>query len=638
MGAFPPKRTVPAGTSASVSAVLSEPVPVMQAPVTQTPVIQAPTPSPPVDEDSKPTATACLPPGSWLAASAPASVAPTSVGCSIQTTSALSAQAETARSAATSAVSFRSTAGQFGSLVPPLPMSHLHLVTDGQGDPARDCESTLHFDDSHAGGLFFNAEMQEETTTSFVLQNSPFPAHAGTAVDELIPNQEMAAQPQLPLPMPWAIGPAGGHPGRQATGSSTVSLGSSTVTQPGDASPGPSTTIGSSTVTIPGEALLPPAGQHFSVSSPSSTAKEEEMILPSGSVTPPPGGGGEAKQLQRRRSSSLRRGSDLAATARALAPRLNDEKLSVPAAAEMVKLRDLRELRSFRNPPAVVIQVFEAVATILSISDPSWVRVKRMLDNGFLGQVQSFDPAKATLSQAERLAVLLQAPAFSDAALAERCPAVVALAAWCNAVGRSLQVSTLQLEAPTPPVPPKAAGARGSPPSRGASQRRSSEELDVEQQPPAAKRRPTPKRSMLSRPDLGGLDVLPDLWSMGQAELSRVRELSVSRKGVGVVTFHGSTDCRSLVTGGRLSQIVVLRPGEVVVYPDQDKKPPVGMGLNKPATITLYGCLPKVKGSWDSNMREKYKNRVKHMTQAKGAELLEYDCDQGVWQFRVQHF
>jgi len=117
-----------------------------------------------------------------------------------------------------------------------------------------------------------------------------------------------------------------------------------------------------------------------------------------------------------------------------------------------------------------------------------------------------------------------------------------------------------------------------------------------------------------------------------------VQELRISREGVGAVTFHGGTDCRNLVSRRRLSEIIVLNPGEVVVYPNQSLKPPVGVGLNKPASVVLFGCLPKTQGFRDKRARERYKKRVRQMTEDKGAEFVDYDCDEGVWQFRVAHF
>jgi len=316
---------------------------------------------------------------------------------------------------------------------------------------------------------------------------------------------------------------------------------------------------------------------------------------------------------------------DLAAAARSAVPRLLGQRPSSGAAASAVTLSDLRELRSFRNPPSVVCQVLEAVAVILGVPDTSWVKMKRLLDSSFLGRIRELNPANVSLAQAERLRALLQLPPFIEGlSLGERCPAIAALAMWCSAVGRELP----EPDVPQPVPSGERAAADGSP-ARGLRAHSAAEP------PPVAPTRPP----STTRPDLEGLEVQPDLWVLSEAELACVRDFSVSREGIGFVTFHGSTDCRALASGKeRLSDLVSLKPGEVVVYPEQEKKPLAGSGLNKAATITLYGCVPKAKGSWDRAAREKFRSRVKQMTEAKGAEFLDYDCHQGVWQFRVPHF
>lgn len=248
--------------------------------------------------------------------------------------------------------------------------------------------------------------------------------------------------------------------------------------------------------------------------------------------------------------------------------------------AAQVTAKELAELRTFRNPPAVVCQVLEAVAVILGVSDGRWSSMRKLLDNNLLTRLSTLNPMELSHSQKNKLQMLLQVPTFTDGSLLERCPAVASLARWCSTVG-----SVLNGE---------------------------------------------------EKVDLGGLLIEPDLWLLNEAELANVEDLTVMRHGVGCVTFHGVTDCRELVYC--LPDVVVLNPGEVVIYPNQKVKPPVGSGLNKPSTIKLYGCHPKSQIFKDERAREKYKIRVKTMTEEKGADFIDYDCDQGVWQFRVSHF
>jgi len=313
------------------------------------------------------------------------------------------------------------------------------------------------------------------------------------------------------------------------------------------------------------------------------------------------------------------------ASARHYSSLLCDADVTVREAAAAVNLRDLAELRSFRNPPAVVCQVLEAVALLLGMEDCRWAKMWKLLDKEFVAKIRSFDPASTSPAQAERLAVLLQVPTFSDGLLGDRCPAVVALAAWCNAVGRDLEAAPLAPRTSTARLPmPRVRPAPAPAPAP----------RQVGRGPGSARSSGKPG----ARPDLGGLEVEPDLWSLSEDELARVPELQVSRAGVGSVTFHGITDCRSLVQRRRLLDIIILNPGEVVVYPNQSSKPSVGVGLNKPASVCLFGCLPKAQGFRDRRARERYKKRVRQMTEDKGAEFVDYDCDEGVWKFRVAHF
>lgn len=137
--------------------------------------------------------------------------------------------------------------------------------------------------------------------------------------------------------------------------------------------------------------------------------------------------------------------------------------------------------------------------------------------------------------------------------------------------------------------------------------------------------------------NLAGLIVEPELWKLSDAELLNVRNLRVGRTGVGTVTFHGETDCRGLMH--QLHELLVIEQGEVVVYPDARWKPPVGHGLNKPASVVLYGCMPKSQQRLaDPKARDRYRQRVSHMTEEKGAVFEDYNCEDGTWKFRVTHF
>ena len=133
---------------------------------------------------------------------------------------------------------------------------------------------------------------------------------------------------------------------------------------------------------------------------------------------------------------------------------------------------------------------------------------------------------------------------------------------------------------------------------------------------------------------------------MSQTELCQVKHFTVIREGVGQVRFHGETDCSEASLGVRLHElgkICRLRQGEVVVYPETCTKPPIGEGLNKPASLVLLGCMPPKAPNGDvafpnAKSRNRYRQKIAEMTRRKGAVFVDYDCDTGVWKFDVDHF
>ncbi|GAA0164130.1 transporter [Lithospermum erythrorhizon] len=118
----------------------------------------------------------------------------------------------------------------------------------------------------------------------------------------------------------------------------------------------------------------------------------------------------------------------------------------------------------------------------------------------------------------------------------------------------------------------------------------------------------------------------------------RVKDFVVGRKGYGSIKFIGETDVRRL----DLENIVQFNNREVVVYPDESKKPPVGQGLNKPAEVTLLNIkfFNKKTGEQftEGASAQKCKDSLIKKSAEQGAEFLSYDPVKGEWKFRVNHF
>jgi hypothetical protein len=274
--------------------------------------------------------------------------------------------------------------------------------------------------------------------------------------------------------------------------------------------------------------------------------------------------------------------------------------------ATSVTRESLFDVRNANRPAPVVKDVIETVALLLGQPETKWDKLKRFIGSPtFMTGIQTLNLyQKVTREQFRKLRERLGHADFDEELIKTVCVPVVPLAMWCRAIGIYLSKTKYR---GGPEIRPLAGGVR------------------YLQRP--ERRPPTPGAYMIFD---------PDLEQLGSEELRRVQDLTISRQDVGQIMFHGETDC----TGLDFERIVRLEIGEVLVYPDSSSKPPPGMGLNKAATVTMYQCWPP-NGSkllQDANSQEKYKSKIKHMTEEKHAKFLDYDCNTGVWKFSVDHF
>lgn len=286
------------------------------------------------------------------------------------------------------------------------------------------------------------------------------------------------------------------------------------------------------------------------------------------------------------------------------------ETIALSAKTILSSRKDLAELNKISKPQPVVKHVCEAALLIVGLlgdgvkdkNSLTWVQVRKaLLDKTFFEKLKAFKLKQVTHAQFQRLRRYLLQNGYDEEQIKTHCMPIVPLSTWTRAVGSALSLT----EFPGGPEIKPVAHAMGPTTPGG---------------PPT-------------------LLVQPDLSKLTPEELRNVKELTVSRPDVAAITFHGYTDCTDLY----IPSIVQLEVGVVLVYPQADvsgHKPPPGHGLNKRATVSMFQCWPPSEQdiALDDKGREKYRKKIKQMTEKKNAKFIDYCCETGIWQFQVEHF
>ncbi|KAJ1527107.1 hypothetical protein ONE63_008642 [Megalurothrips usitatus] len=119
-----------------------------------------------------------------------------------------------------------------------------------------------------------------------------------------------------------------------------------------------------------------------------------------------------------------------------------------------------------------------------------------------------------------------------------------------------------------------------------------------------------------------------------------VDNFTVGREGYGNVFFEDKFDVADL----NLDEIVHFRHKEVVIYPDDQSKPPIDQGLNRRAQVTLDRVWPMDKTNHESIMepdrlsKMDYEGKLRRVCAKMGARFKEYRPQTGSWVFTVDHF
>lgn len=179
--------------------------------------------------------------------------------------------------------------------------------------------------------------------------------------------------------------------------------------------------------------------------------------------------------------------------------------------------------------------------------------------------------------------------------------------------------------------------------TRGGSQISSSDSLFSTSvgSPPEKDIPPHPTGIVLTRQGYYIIPTLDDITNlMDEQGRCIVPNFTIGRNGYGNVYFNESFD----VHGLNFDEIVHFRHKEIIVYPDDENKPPVGHGLNRKAQVTLDQVWPIDKTLHEPIKDPKrleamsFEAKLRRVCDKSDTRFLEYRPDTGSWVFKVDHF
>lgn len=115
--------------------------------------------------------------------------------------------------------------------------------------------------------------------------------------------------------------------------------------------------------------------------------------------------------------------------------------------------------------------------------------------------------------------------------------------------------------------------------------------------------------------------------------------LTIGRLGYGNIYFREPVD----IFGINIDAVLFITHKMLSIYPDSDKMPRKGTGLNVPCQITLDRVFPTNNEKEDitSPFGEtliKFKEKLKKVCERMGTEFIDYRPETGSWVFTVEHF
>ncbi|AGO13098.1 AaceriAFL059Cp [[Ashbya] aceris (nom. inval.)] len=139
---------------------------------------------------------------------------------------------------------------------------------------------------------------------------------------------------------------------------------------------------------------------------------------------------------------------------------------------------------------------------------------------------------------------------------------------------------------------------------------------------------------------------IEQLQRLTPQQLSAIPNFVIGRKGYGSISFDLDVDLTAFSDDFRhalFGNVIMFNENKTVeVYPDDSLKPPIGLGLNVPATITLERIYPIDKKTnqpiTENSDLAKVQYFVKRLKSMRDMEFISYNPYGGIWTFKVKHF
>ncbi|KAM4796439.1 LOW QUALITY PROTEIN: nuclear pore complex protein Nup98-Nup96-like [Rhinophrynus dorsalis] len=151
---------------------------------------------------------------------------------------------------------------------------------------------------------------------------------------------------------------------------------------------------------------------------------------------------------------------------------------------------------------------------------------------------------------------------------------------------------------------------------------------------------PHPAGIILTKPDYYTMPSMEELAKITDENGDCIVDgFTIGRSGYGSIFFEGTINLANV----NFDEIVHIRRKEVVVYPEDHNKPPVGEGLNRSAEVTLDEVWPVDKTTRcliksPERLAEMNYSKLEAASRKQGANFKEYRPETGSWVFKVKHF